>query len=401
MSEFQTLYQLSRQIMQAIGASLEPAALLCAVGEFWAADVCWCWQEAELLVYDPSQHWADRLSQQPEQPPVLANLEVMWASQPQGYLALARSTPWNAAQQDQLAEIAPLVAIALAQLTVQKQVETAKQSVRQVQALVDERTAQFQSSQSLLAKMREVDRRRIQQLDQNNRLKDEFISTISHELRTPLTSMALAIKMLRKPGIDPDKQAKYLEILEQQCSQEVALINDLLTIQKLESKELPQDLQAVQLQSLVEPIAAQFRATWAHKQLTLLIDLPAPFAWYTEPDSVNRILQELLTNAGKFAHPQTTVELQGKIAADRLILRTIDQGKAIADEEKIHIFEKFRRGAGITEQAIGGTGLGLALAKSLVQHLGGEISAHSQGIEPDAEVCFEVSLPLVAKESSR
>jgi signal transduction histidine kinase len=401
MSESQSLYQLSRQIMIATGAGLRPEEILRAVGEFWAADVCWLWHKNDRLVYDRLGHWTEQLAKQPEQPPVLADQQIMWVASTAGYLALAREEPWAASDQAELPGIAELVTIALEQMGIQKQVESAKQSVRQVQVLVDERTAQFQSSQSLLSKMREVDRRRIQQLDLNNRLKDEFISTISHELRTPLTSMALAIRMLRKPGLDPERQAKYLEILEQQCSQEIDLITDLLTLQKLESKEIPQKLKTVQLQYLVEPLIDRFQKTWASKKLQLLVTLPAPFDWWTEPDSVSRILQELLANAGKYAQPQTTVELRGRVENGNLILRAIDRGKAISKEEQSYIFDKFRRGEGVTQQAIGGTGLGLALVKSLVQHLAGEISVSSHGEEPLAEVCFELSLPISLTEESQ
>jgi signal transduction histidine kinase len=398
MPEPQSLYQLSRQIFAAVGASLGPEQVLRSVGEFWAAEICWLWQEKEQLVYDRLGHLAAHLSPYPDKPPILADYQIMWAATAQGYLALGKKDPWTETDWAALPGIAEQVAIAIQQLGVQQQVEAAKQSVRQVQALVDERTSQYQSSQSLLTKLREADRRRIRQLDLANRLKDEFISTISHELRTPLTSMSLAIRMLRKPGLDPERQAKYLEILEQQCAQEIDLINDLLTLQKLESNQIPHERQSVQLQYLVEPIVARFQSTWASKKLQLIVTLPAPFDWQTEPEKVSRILQELLANAGKYAQPQTVVELRGRMEAGNLILRAIDRGKSISQEEQAYIFDKFRRGEGVTQQAIGGTGLGLALVKSLVQHLCGEISVTSQGEEPLAEVCFEVSLPILTQE---
>jgi signal transduction histidine kinase len=400
MSDPHFLYQLSRKIFAAIGASLQPEHILRSVGEFWAADICWLRQGQEQLVYDRSGQLTNYLPQDPHEPPFLANHQVMWATTAEGYLALAKKEAWAEADRAALPGIAELVVIAIRQLGIQRQVETAKESVRHVQALVDERTSQYQSSQSLLTKLREADRRRIQQLDLANRLKDEFISTISHELRTPLTSMSLAIRMLRKPGIDPERQAKYLEILEQQCAQEIALINDLLTLQKLESNQIPHELKPVQLQHLVEPLIDRFQSTWASKKLQLLVTLPAPFEWQTEPEKVSRILQELLANAGKYSQPQTVVELRGRIEAGNLIVRAIDRGKSISKEEQFYIFDKFRRGEGVTQQAIGGTGLGLALVKSLVQHLQGEISVTSHGEDPLAEVCFEVSLPILTGESA-
>lgn len=364
------------------------------------ATACWLWQEQSLAVYDPQAQVTQKLPVQPTIPPLLEGWAVIWATGPQGYVALAKAEPWTATEQQQLHEIYELVAMVFGQIELQRQADIAKQSMRQVQALVEERTAQLQSSQTLLSKLQEAGRRRIKQLDEANRLKDEFISTISHELRTPLTSMSLAIRMLRKPGIDADRHDKYLEILEQQCAQEINLINNLLTLQKLESKQAAHERQMVQLEQLVQPIAEQFESTWINKNLQLLITLPPPFPWQTEPESVNQILQELLANAGKYAQPETAVELRGQVKADRLHLQIINQGRGIAPAEQDYIFEKFRRGAGVTQQAISGTGLGLALVKSLVQHLQGEITVTSQGEDPWAEVCFEVSLPLKTQEET-
>jgi signal transduction histidine kinase len=292
--------------------------------------------------------------------------------------------------------------VAFRQAELQQQVAFSQQSMRQIQAIADERTAQLQSSQNLLSKLQEANRRRIKQLDENNRLKDEFISTISHELRTPLTSMSLAIRMLRQPSIDEAKRLRYLDILEQQCTQEVNLINDILTLQQLESKQLNTDQQLVNLPELVQPLAEQFQATWAGKQLQLEVELPDNFCWQTEPAIIQRILQELLTNAGKFSHPQTTVQLQvtvekmikGRSPDRQLQIKVINQGRLISAEEQAYIFAKFRRGQGVTQQAIAGTGLGLALVKSLVQHLQGKISVSSQPLEQFAVTCFAVFLPV-------
>ncbi len=89
------------------------------------------------------------------------------------------------------------------------------QTLRQVQGLVEERTAQLQRSLEVQAKLYEKTRQQLEQLRQLNELKDEFVSTMNHELRTPLTSMSLAIRMLRQStALPPERQAKYLDILE-------------------------------------------------------------------------------------------------------------------------------------------------------------------------------------------
>jgi signal transduction histidine kinase len=105
---------------------------------------------------------------------------------------------------------------------------------------------------------------------------------------------------------------------------------------------------------------------------------------------------ELLTNAGKYAEPNSTVQL--KIAAQasqQLQIALVNTGSGISEEEMPHIFDKFRRCQGMTQNAVPGTGLGLALVKSLVQHLNGSIEATSEPIEAGQsyETCFKVTLP--------
>ncbi len=404
MSDPTAIDQLSRQLVGLM--SNTSSANLRQVGqclaEFWAADACWLWPTVGQVVMfgDPpvlsesGLHSAIQTAQ--ELAPIeVAGYQVMWASIGRGQLALARSMPWETVDQETLSGITNLLAVAFTQAELQQQVEISKQSMRQVQAIADERTAQLQSSQNLLSKLQDANRRRIKQLDDNNRLKDEFISTISHELRTPLTSMSLAIRMLRQPNLDETRHTKYLEILEQQCTQEINLINDLLTLQQLESKQMGTDRQSVDLLALVQPLVDKFQETWVSKQLQLQVDLPPVFSWQTEPESISRILQELLTNAGKFSQPLTTVQLQITVAK-QLELRVINHGQLISPEEQTYIFSKFRRGQGVTQQAISGTGLGLALVKSLVQHLQGELSVSSAPVVDDqlAVTCFMVLLPL-------
>jgi signal transduction histidine kinase len=103
------------------------------------------------------------------------------------------------------------------------------QTLRQVQSLVEDRTAQLQRSLEVQAKLYEKTRQQIDQLQQLNQLKEEFMSSMSHELRTPLTTMSLAIRMLRQPELPLERREKYLEILEQECNKEIDLINDLLS----------------------------------------------------------------------------------------------------------------------------------------------------------------------------
>ncbi len=272
-------------------------------------------------------------------------------------------------------------------------------TLHQFQVLVAERTAQLELSLKVQAKLYAQTRRQLEQLRYLNQLQDEFLSAVSHELRTPLTSMALAIRMLRQPGISPERQEKYLEILETQCDQEVKLINDLLALQELATHAartqatlaIAPDL--IDAKMVITAATASFETRWQKKGLTLNLELPdKTLSLRTEADSLKRILAELLINAGKFSHPHTTVEV--KVQRGVKIMIT-NQGLGIAPEDLPHIFEKFYRGKGVTAQAISGTGLGLALVKALVEQLGGTITATSAPLDAssDWKTCFTLLLP--------
>lgn len=274
------------------------------------------------------------------------------------------------------------------------------QTLRQVQSLVDERTSQLQRSLEVQGKLYEKTRQQVDQLRQLNSLKDEFLSTMSHELRTPLTSMSLAIKMLRQPTINPERQAKYLDILEQQCTQEINLINDLLKLQQVESNQVPLKLETIDIKPLLQDLADCFTEKWADKGLGLKLDLPkTSLLFQTDTESFERILHELLTNAGKYSQPDTTVVLKVVHQVDQqtnqIMLSVTNTGSPISPEDLDHIFDKFRRGKGVTQQAVQGTGLGLALVKCLVQQLNGNISATSSAINDSStySTCFALTLP--------
>jgi signal transduction histidine kinase len=424
MSDPTAIDQLSRQLVGIMGNS--NSTNLLQVGQcltkFWAADTCWLWlRSGQVVVYNDRPDLSAAQLYSCIQTAIegetleVAGYQIMWLAVTEGQVAVAKlQGKWTTVDQENFRGMTNLLALAFTQNRLQQQIEISKQSILQVQAVADERMAQLKSSQNLLSKLQDANRRRIKQLDESNKIKDEFISSISHELRTPLTSMSLAIKMLHQPNLDEARRTRYLEILEQQCTQEINLINDLLTLQQLESKELEYDRQLVNLSELVQPLLQKFQSTWSSKQLQLQVELPTVKELQVDSDSIRRILQELLTNAGKFAKPQTTVDLQ--IIADdfpeetlrqQLQIRVINQGPVITSEEQAYIFQKFRRGQGVTQGAIAGTGLGLALVKSLVLHLQGEITVSSQPLlaeqaaKQDADEqlavnCFDIFLPLGA-----
>lgn len=276
-------------------------------------------------------------------------------------------------------------------------------ALRQVHSLVDERTAQLQRSLEVQAKLYEKTRQQVDQLRRMNQVMEEFLSTVSHELLTPLTSMKLAIRMLREANLSPEQRDRYLSILEQQCAQETRLINDLLALQKLETRADPAQQHQIDLRFFVRDLQQLMAEPLAERELTLELDLPErSLPMRTDADSLNRILVELLTNAKKYSNAGSQillkVSLNHEAVNPQVVIAISNTGAPITPEEIPFVFEKFRRGNGATQQAIPGIGLGLALVKGLVAHIGGTISVTSTPC-PDSDAWltqFTLTLPQVA-----
>ncbi|WP_144872659.1 ATP-binding protein, partial [Hyella patelloides] len=245
------------------------------------------------------------------------------------------------------------------------------QTLNQVQSIVEERTSQLQWSVDVQAKLSEKMRQQIKQLKKLNDLKDDFLNSMSHELKTPMTSMKMAIKMLRQ-NISDTMRERYLDILEQEWDREYNLIKDLLTLQQVESGELAFDPQELHLNQIIENLSASFTKKWhSDKGLTLETTLSnSNLQLYSDLDSLQNILNELLLNAGKYSDADTTVQLSATtcntLKGKEIEITVSNYGAEIEPSELPYIFDKFRRGKGVTDRAVPGTGLGLTLVKHLV-----------------------------------
>jgi len=281
------------------------------------------------------------------------------------------------------------------------------QALSQVQSLVKRRTEQLEWSLQVQAKLSEKMRQHIEELERLNKVKDDFISTLSDELKHPLAKIKMGIEMLK---IAPNKnqRQRYLEILESECAREIELVNDLLTLQKLEAQQFNIQPQKLDISYIITELSQAFKKEWESKSLKLKIEyynlegeeINSPMIIYSDVDSLNRILKELLKNAGKFSDENTTISLKVIAQANQKIaIALTNTGKWISPEEKEYIFEPFRRGNNTHNGSNQGTGLGLALVKSLVENLNGtiEISSNAKANSTNAVTCFTLTLPQLKK----
>lgn len=272
------------------------------------------------------------------------------------------------------------------------------QTLNRVHLIVDERTAQLKSSMDMQGKLSAKMRQHIEQLQKLNQLKDDFMNSMSHELKTPLTSMKIAIKMLRQEQISPAMRERYLDILEQEWHREYNLIKDLLTLQQVESGELDYHSQELDLSETIKDLSQCFETKWqSDRDISLVCTISPPdLKIQTDIDSFKNILHELLSNAGKYSHPHTKIELsvsrQVTAKQEEIVISVANMGAGITPEELPHIFEKFRRGKGVTDRAVPGTGLGLTLLQYFVEHLKGTIEVTSQPSDDDEATFLTIFL---------
>lgn len=241
------------------------------------------------------------------------------------------------------------------------------------------------------------------ELERLNQLKDDFISTVSHELRTPLTNIKMAIKMLQlvldrqglmSPNNDPNSQAlvKYVEILHNQSDRELHLVNDLLDLQRLNSDIYQLELTPISLLECISQVVASFQARLQEQQLSLQLDIEANVPpLISDLPSLNRIFSELLNNACKYTPPgeqislsvvqqqpkSTQTAVDGFSLLPYFLIRVCNSGGEIPAQGLSRLFEPFYRLPHGDRYKQGGTGLGLALVKKLVESLNGSIRVES------------------------
>ncbi len=231
-------------------------------------------------------------------------------------------------------------------------------------------------------------------------MKTAFISTVSHELRTPLTSIKGFISTLLTDEdgyFDDETRREFYGIIDSECDRLRRLIEDLLDISRIEQGSAMQmNWQSVDVFVVAEKVLAAQRA-YAKDHL-LALDFPADFPPIdADPDKIDQILTNLVSNAIKYSPGGGEVRVSGRPAdgPDSVVIRVSDEGLGISAENLKKIFENFYRVDNRDNREIGGTGIGLALVKALVEGHGGAVSADS---EPGKGSTFTVTLPVKHQE---
>lgn len=224
-------------------------------------------------------------------------------------------------------------------------------------------------------------------------VRREFVANVSHEFRTPLSIIGGYVETLLDGALDDRAMAEQsLRVMERHCQRLNLLIDDLLTISRMEGRESDIELHPVNVREIVERVIEQLAPAIVERQAQVTVDFP-PDSIFIEADArrLEQVCLNLLTNALRYgATVDNRVAVSGKLGADYSEIRFSDNGPGIPFEDQPHIFERFYRVHKDRSRDAGGTGLGLSIVKNIVMAHGGDVSLEST---PGAGATFIVRLP--------
>ena len=231
-----------------------------------------------------------------------------------------------------------------------------------------------------------------------SRAKDDFVAIVSHELRNPLNAMLGWTRMLRTGSLSEERTARALETIERNATNQAQLIEDLLDVSRVASGKLTLDVQSVTFARVIESAIDSARPAIEAKGLRLSVVLDTEGVLSGDPGRLQQIVWNLLTNATKFTPRGGSIRVALRRDDSHLELSVSDSGQGIAPSFLEHVFDRFRQADPSTTRQHGGLGLGLSIAKNLVEMHGGTIEARSEGLGKGAT--FVVRVPIAALRRS-
>lgn len=281
------------------------------------------------------------------------------------------------------ATAAASVATAIGLLYVRPKVEEVVHAAR----LSEERRIRLESTNAEL----ETLYKKVKELDE---IKTRFFANVSHELRTPLALiLGPAERMLEDANLTPEQQ-RQLQVISRNSKNLLRQVNDLLDVAKLEAGEMPVQYARLDLAAWLRRIASQFELAAEQRRIRYQVVAPARLTAEVDPDMMERIVINLLSNAFKFTPHEGAIRLELTEHDGALRLSVADTGPGISADQQQMIFERFRQASGARK--FRGTGLGLAIVKELVELHAGRIELAS-ALGAGAE--FVVRMPLSAPPS--
>ncbi len=232
-----------------------------------------------------------------------------------------------------------------------------------------------------------------------NRLKDEFVSTVSHELRTPLNAILGWTSMLRQGSMDEELVPQAIESVYRNASRQAKLVDDLLDFSRISGGRTALELEVIDVPSLLRGIVESVTPLAVSSQIDIAVSPLPDAAVRGDVRRLEQVFINLLGNALKFTPSGGHIMLSARLMGRNLEVRVADDGIGIDAEFLPHVFDRFRQGDSTTTRNHPGLGLGLSIAKQLVEAHKGSIRVESGG--PGAGTAFIVTLPLAGHAEER
>ena len=227
-----------------------------------------------------------------------------------------------------------------------------------------------------------------------NRLKDEFVSIVSHELRTPLNAILGWTAMLRRADADPSMTTRALQSVHDNAARQARLIDELLDFSKVTSGRVTLARDPVETGELLRGVVESMIPAAAARQLALEMAAAAPATVIGDKARLEQVFFNLLGNAIKFTPEGGRIVVDVRVADGIVAVTVADTGLGIDPQFLPYVFDRFRQSADTAGREFGGLGLGLSIARQLVEAHGGSITVRSEGRGTGA--AFTVTLPLAS-----
>lgn len=232
----------------------------------------------------------------------------------------------------------------------------------------------------------------ISDLRRLERMRQDFVANVSHELKTPLAAIQAGVETLLDGALhDPHHNVRFLERVRENAERLDLLVQDLLTLNRIESGQEQLDIKPVPLRNAVEACLGRHEhRVLARRQQLRAEPPPEPVEVLADEDALDHVLDNLVDNAIKYTPEGGRITLRWQARNGDAIVEVVDSGVGIPEKDLARIFERFYRVDRARSRELGGTGLGLSIVKHLVQALAGEVTASSKLGEGST---FTVRLP--------
>lgn len=222
--------------------------------------------------------------------------------------------------------------------------------------------------------------------------KNDLVVYLAHDLKTPLTSVIGYLTLLRdEPQISPELRARYTGIALEKAERLEELINEFFDITRFSLTALTLDCEHISISRMLEQIVNEFIPVLNEKELTWKTEIAPNIDLYCDPDKLQRVFDNLVRNAVNYSYSGTELFLSLKESENDIKIQVQNHGKTIPPDKLNRIFEQFFRLDSSRASATGGAGLGLAIAKEIVELHGGAITAASE----NERIIFTVTLPHI------